>query len=193
MDKRYSYWAGINNRKDASVAVLQVKPTKGILRADQFIIDFMKDNHTNSILDFGSGYGRNTFALAGRTKIVWAYDFPNMIKLLTEDIRFKDYDNIHTTSNWEEVKEQQFDAIVCVIVLQHICCKDLESYLKDFLNISKNLYVQTRVYIDFTKEPIYPILTKYWKHCKSYSGKHTPEVLRTYKRNEHYCIHLIAK
>lgn len=193
MNKRYNYWAGINNRKNASVAVLQVKPTEGILRADQFIINFMKGNHTDSILDFGSGYGRNTFALADRTKAVWAYDFPNMIKLLVADTRFKDYANIHATSNWKEVKEQQFDAIVCVIVLQHIYYKDLESYLKDFLNMSKNLYVQTRAYIDFTKEPIYPILTKYWKHHRSYFEKHTPEALHTYKKHEHYCIHLIAK
>lgn len=189
----YNIWTSITDRKRASNYILQVSPTNKILHGDPFIFELMDLKNTNKILDFGSGYGRNTFMLADRINDVWAYDFSNMIKLLKEDPRFKSYNNITVSDSWEEVKKEKFDGIVCIITLQHIKREDLLFYLKDFIKMTDILYIKTRSYIDFSQEQIYPLLNVYWKIDSILNNNMSEDDIKECSGNDNFCIRMVHK
>lgn len=191
---KYKTWNTITDRAVAANLILQVPPTYEQLKEDLFIIDFLESS-VNKVLDFGSGFGRNTFMLARTCDSVWAYDFPNMIQLLKEDSRFSNISNIMVSSDWNIVKQEKFDAIVCCISLQHIDKPELISYLSDFMIMTDNLYVHTRSFIDFSGELIYPLLTDKWRLKRIY-GNITEDVIKTCKGDEnhlHYFVHFKSK
>jgi len=187
MKDPYRTWNTVTSRSKAANLILQVAPTEKILKEDYFIAKFMGFSYRGTVLDFGCGFGRNSFMLASRCGKLWAYDFPNMIKMLEEDFRFKNFNNIITSSNWEEVKKQQFDAIVCCISLQHLTKEDCIKYLSDFAEMTDNLYVNTRPHLDFKDGLIYPLLMEKWKAARIYN-KCTEEDLKTIKIQ--YFVHL---
>jgi len=189
---RYGVWSNIKTRSKAANLILQVKPTEKPLKEDFFLCSFMAHQHRGKVLDFGSGFGRNSFILASRCEELWAYDFPNMLKFLEEDFRYKNFNNIRLSSNWEEVKKQRFDAVVCCISIQHLHIDDLRSFLDDFLEITNNLYVNTRSHLDFGKELVYPVLTEKWKVERVY-GKTTEEQVSKMTGNKQYFVHLVPK
>ena len=89
------------------------------------------------VLDFGCGFGRNTFYLASENKkwTVVGYDNDAMLHKTQEysDLHYPDtqFDNIQFNSDWNQIKTQTFDWIICWLVLQHIYVKDLKVYLKE--------------------------------------------------------------
>lgn len=109
-----------------------------------------------TILDFGSGVGRNTFPLSeysNKWQIV-GYDNETMLKAAEEfaiekySKEAKDFHNITLTSNWNELKNRKFDCIVAIIVLQHISESDLDIYIQDIKKMTNKFIVTGRRSLD---------------------------------------------
>lgn len=115
---------------------------------------------SGTILDFGCGVGRNSYYLKDKYQNVIAYDLPSMLKFYPD--KFKS-ENITVTSDWNWVKIQKVDEVLCSLVLQHLRPKDLERYLNDLLIISNKFIILSRIWQDYTNEKTLPILKKYFK------------------------------
>ena len=87
-------------------------------------------------------------------KIV-GYDSEQMIDRVPEfaSIKYKNGipNNVQFISDWEQLKLQKFDKIMCIIVLQHIYEKDLVKYIQDFKKMSPFIFVHGRRYNDDIK------------------------------------------
>lgn len=102
------------------------------------------------ILDFGCGVGRNTFGLALSSPkwLVTGYDNESMIGKTPEYYELH-YPlpippNVTFSSDWDKVKTEKFDVIICWLVLQHIYEEALVKYLTDFKTMTKSLVVAGR-------------------------------------------------
>jgi len=113
-------------------------------------------NETLYILDFGSGVGRNTFALSEYSEKwqITGYDNERMISSAKEFSNkkygksFNDFKNIKFESNWDEIKNNKFDCIVAIIVLQHISESDLDIYIQDIKKMTNKFIVTGRRSLD---------------------------------------------
>lgn len=106
------------------------------------------------IMDFGCGFGRNTFQM-GLANPLWTivgYDNEVMISKTSEyySVHYSDPapKNIWFISNWEELKKQKFDTIFCCLVLQHIYEDVLKQYISDFKKMTSKLVVSGRRFND---------------------------------------------
>jgi 2-polyprenyl-3-methyl-5-hydroxy-6-metoxy-1,4-benzoquinol methylase len=125
-------------------------------KPDVWFYEWLKEDSEKpiTILDFGCGMGRNTFGLATYFKkwTVTGYDSEAMIA------KSKDYCQLHYNgvlppnlkfeTDWEKLRTQRFDKILCMIVLQHIFEADLARYVKDFKVMTKHLMVFGRRFND---------------------------------------------
>jgi len=110
-------------------------------------------------LDFGCGIGRNTVAISKKFESVIGFDLPSMISLIPEENK----NNLITyTSDWDYVKTLYFDVVLSSLVFQHIDSKELESYLKDLNEISNNMVLHSRTWIDHSNLEVLPIVEKYF-------------------------------
>ena len=113
-----------------------------------------------SILDFGCGVGRNTNYLKDKYQKVIGYDLPSMLKFYPNNFKSP---NITLTSDWEQVKSQRVDEILCSIVLQHIPHKELIKYLIDLSSMSDRIIIFSRTWQDYTHNNTLSILKQYFK------------------------------
>lgn len=125
---------------------------------DEWIYKFIgKPEDTITVLDFGCGFGRNSFGMAnhGKRWSVIGYDSEGMLAK-TKEFAAVNYGgkiptNLQFVSEWEHLRCQTFDRIVCIIVLQHINEAPLVQYLTDFKQMTKRLIVSGRRYNDDEK------------------------------------------
>jgi 2-polyprenyl-3-methyl-5-hydroxy-6-metoxy-1,4-benzoquinol methylase len=135
---------------------------------DSWLLPFIGPlDQSQKILDFGCGIGRNTFGLANTSPNwnVTGYDNEYMIG------RKEEYYQLHYTlpippnvvfsSNWEMIKIQKFDVIVCSLVLQHIYEDALAVYVQDFKTMTKKLLVVGRRYNDEHRHSTWDLLQEY--------------------------------
>lgn len=127
------------------------------------------DINTNSIsiLDFGCGIGRNTFGMSyyDPNWFVMGYDNKYMIEHAVEYHSIKHSENSYPTNlkfeyEWDKVRLLKFDFIICCVALQHIFEKDLNEYITDFKNMTKNLIVSGRRFNDDGGKNTWEILEK---------------------------------
>jgi hypothetical protein len=114
----------------------------------------------NEVLDFACGVGRNIPILSKNFKNVYAYDFKNMISYIPQDI--KNLSNLKIYLDFEEIKNKKFENVLASFCLSHVYVKDLLPLLEIFANMTNNLVVHSTYLIDFTGEPIIPIIEKYF-------------------------------
>lgn len=105
------------------------------------------------ILDFGCGIGRNSFAIANYSPNwnVIGYDNESMLSRrfeLQEKYYNKKFDNLSFTSDWDSIKIQNFNIIICVLVLQHIYEDQLTQYISDFKRMTNKLIIRSRRFND---------------------------------------------
>jgi 2-polyprenyl-3-methyl-5-hydroxy-6-metoxy-1,4-benzoquinol methylase len=100
------------------------------------------------ILDFGCGMGRNTFSLSMvNAWNVVGYDNEELIKKAPEFCnRYYKYPpsnfpKVSFSSDWEKLKTEKFDCIVCISTFEHLFHEDLRIYLTEMREMTKRLVV----------------------------------------------------
>ena len=123
---------------------------------DQWIFPYIggKDEDLN-VLDFGCGVGRNTFGMKEYAPMwsITGYDNENMLNKIQEFhcIHYYNkpiYKDITFSPEWNNLKSCRFNTIFCCLVLQHIYKNTLQSYIKDFKNMTNKLIVFGRRFND---------------------------------------------
>jgi len=152
MNQTFNGWSNIGTSKlDTVMDYILTGRKAAEAKPDMWIVSQLgSPNDTRTILDFGCGVGRNTFGMASHspTWTVTGYDNADMLSHCEEYYKLH-YSppippNVHFSSDWEVVKTQKFDNIVCCLVLQHIYEDALSQYIADFKNMTKNLMVAGR-------------------------------------------------
>lgn len=98
------------------------------------------------VLDFGCGVGRTFPFLKTIARHVTGFDLPPMVErcraLATEpaDTLFDD---------WDAARQQTFDLVVSVLVLQHVEPAACRAYLEDFARMTPAVYLLSRADSDF--------------------------------------------
>lgn len=133
-----------------------------------------------SVLDFGCGIGRNSLALAKNFKKVFAYDLPNMINLVPEKNKIS---KIKYTSDWYDVKNNEFDVALASLVFQHIHDHELIEYLKDLSQITEKIVLGSRTWIDDTNSSVLDIVSDFFdvEVLGNIENDHFTAVLKTSK------------
>lgn len=108
-------------------------------------------------LDFGCGVGRNSVALSKIYYKVIGFDLPNMVSIVPEENKFN---NIIYESDWNKVKEINYDLVLASLVFQHIHDDELNKYLSE-LN-TKRLVLHSRTWMDDTGTEVLTIVEKYF-------------------------------
>ena len=149
-------WANVgklNLEQVTNLIVTGRKPSEA--QPDRWLYEWLGDgDKAISILDFGCGMGRNSFALATKFPLwsVFGYDSEGMIEKTKEfaEIHYKGVipPNLKFVADWEQLKTRTFDKIMCIIVLQHIMEADLAKYAQDFKSMTKFLLVSGRRFND---------------------------------------------
>ena len=119
------------------------------------------------LLDFGCGFGRNTFyfATAAPKWNVVGYDNKVMLSRCCEyyGVHYNTEEfpvNVEFSNDWGRLKEEKFDVILCSLVLQHIFEEDLFNYMEDFKHMAKTLVVSGRRHNDEKKTSTWLLLEK---------------------------------
>lgn len=167
----------------SKVDILDLEETVGIVLKDHTVSNAVASggifehigntSDTLSILDFGSGVGRNAFPLSEYSDKwnITCYDNREMHEKAKEFAKTKykkdasDFKNVNFLTDWEEVKKQKYDCIIAVLVFQHIKEEDLNLYLNDIRNMTKKLIVGGRRSLDEitwpgNKKSVWKILEK---------------------------------
>lgn len=134
------------------------------LKPSKWLLDELKPHKT--ILDFGCGPGRNTFELASRGHIVTAFDFPNMIQMLRDNPQFntgKILNRIIPDFRWIQVGFNRYDAIFACLVFQHMPADVADEYMECMVEMTDNLLVYSRSYMDYEGGRVIDALTKRFK------------------------------
>ena len=157
MKDTFNGWKNISKLpiKDVDNYILTGKKVEDF-RPDDWLFKHIGEKETPlTVLDFGSGMGRNTYGIALYSPQwnVMGYDNDGMIELTKPYCTMK-YGvpnittNISFSSDWNVVKEKKFDAIFCCIVLQHIYEDALSDYIDDFKKMTKKLVIFGRRFND---------------------------------------------
>jgi SAM-dependent methyltransferase len=116
--------------------------------------------HSGSILDFGCGAGRNLKYLINHYNNVYGYDYPNMLKLVSRETR--EAENLILLNNLNSVLIRTYDEILFSLVLQHIHPDELRDILGEISSLAPRFIIHSRIWVDFTLEPIMPILEEFF-------------------------------
>lgn len=116
--------------------------------------------HSGSILDFGCGAGRNLKYLINHYNNVYGYDYPNMLKLVSRET--KEAENLILLNNLNSVLIRTYDEILFSLVLQHIHPDELRDILGEISSLASRFIIHSRIWVDFTLEPIMPILEEFF-------------------------------
>lgn len=156
MKNTFHGWSSVDKLGIDEVSDLIVTGCKASeARPDEWLYPFIgTPDDSIRVLDFGCGFGRNAFGFSthGQNWRVVGYDNEAMLGRVAEfsDIHYggKIPFNLAFVSDWEQLKTQSFDCIVCSIVLQHIYEDALATYAKDFRGMTKHLIVTGRRFND---------------------------------------------
>lgn len=151
MKDTFHGWATVGEMKIDRVADLIVTGRKANEAVpDEWIFPYIGDpSESLTVLDFGCGFGRNSFGLARQSNwTVVGYDNEAMLGRVKEFSSIN-YDgripkNLWFLSDWEQVKLHRVDRIFCSLVLQHIYEDALRTYIKDFKRMTTRLVVVGR-------------------------------------------------
>lgn len=182
----YDVWKKVDER-NASQLILGHKYDSPIenMNPDSHLVDWIDKEDRGFVVDFGCGVGRNTFYLADVCKLVYAYDFPNMLNMLIERSEFKERENIEVYIDWEELRINPIDAVFCCITLQHLCTQDLRYKLYEFALLSDVIYVHGRNHNDYDKDNMFELLSENWVMVKEFGGAPVEKV-KKYGPDVHY-------
>jgi len=131
--------------------------TSETINSDMWLTPMIGDKSESlSILDFGSGVGRNIFDFSQNFPNwkFYGYDNPHMANKANEysKLRFGkqvcDYSNLELVSDWDILKSMKFDCIYATLVFQHIHETHLNNYLKDIKQMTRKLIVSGRRFND---------------------------------------------
>ena len=189
----YEGWKRADEKTAADLILTGTK--QGIETLYKDACDDLIDQHFeaqgNTVLDFACGVGRNSYSLLRKFKNVECYDFPNMINMMEKTAIYQAHkDRVKLFTDWEQVKIRKYDVIFCSLVLQHIYEKDLIPYLRDFKEMSENLYIHTRAYNDDQKKNMYAILREEWKLHPDYNA--VRQLVISAREEQHYFIRMIS-
>jgi len=159
IDSFSNAWGKINsyNLNEVSDLILTGKSIEKAT-ANFAIVNTIPKNQNMNVLDFGCGFGRNSFGWAKKFSQwhVTGYDHPDMIANTSKyyEIHYEDTypNNINFMTDWKLVSEQKFDYIICSLVLQHIMEEPLKEYLQCFKNMTNTLIVSGRRFNDDEKQ-----------------------------------------
>lgn len=113
-----------------------------------------------SILDFGCGAGRNLKYLKEHYTQVYGYDYPNMLELVPRETL--DKGNVTITSDFGFISSRHYDEVLFSLVLQHIHPDEMRNILEKLRFCSRRFIIHSRIWVDYTFEPILPILAEYF-------------------------------
>ncbi len=158
MKNTFNGWNEVNKfNLEKVIDLVLTNGTSNTIQSDMGLIPLMGDkNKSLSILDFGSGVGRNIFDFSQKI-LNWqfhGYDNDNMIKTANQyskvrfDKNINEYPNVKIISDWDRLKTMKFDCIYATLVFQHIYEIDLNIYLQDIKYMTKRLIVSGRRFND---------------------------------------------
>jgi SAM-dependent methyltransferase len=154
------FWENLTDREEALDAILT--GYKGEVNDMPVYEDVMKHlKHKGSILDFGCGAGRNLKYLINHYNNVYGYDYPNMLKLVSRET--KDAENLILLNSLDSVLLRTYDEILFSLVLQHIHPNELRAILSEITSHASRFIIHSRTWVDFTEEPIMPILEEFFR------------------------------
>jgi SAM-dependent methyltransferase len=166
------FWSQLNDKDTALDAILTGYKGETI-DMPIFAPVITKLKHRGSILDFGCGAGRNLKYLVEHYERVYGYDFPNMLGFIPEET--KKHDNLFLLDTLDKVCVRNYDEILFSLVLQHIHPEELDTILKELSLHAPRIIIHSRVWVDFTFEPILPLLEKYLDLVEMYPSYHEDE------------------
>jgi len=149
-------WAAVDKMDIDVVADLIITGRKASeVRPDTWLFSHI-GNSKNSlvVLDFGCGFGRNSFGMAmyGENWTVIGYDNEGMLSRVPEFFAInysgKIPNNLWFVSEWNQIVLHKIDVIFCSLVLQHIYEDALMKYIQDFKQMTNKLIVTGRRFND---------------------------------------------
>ena len=153
------FWRNLSDTDEALDAILTgYKGTVLDMPIYEDVIKFLNKN--GSILDFGCGAGRNIKYLKDYYESVYGYDFPNMLKFVSRETL--EDENVYLSSDLDRICSKKYDEILFSLVLQHIHPDELKTILARLTSCSSRFIIHSRIWVDFTFEPIMPILEQYF-------------------------------
>jgi SAM-dependent methyltransferase len=153
------FWENLEDKDEALDAILTGYKGDAI---DMPVYHEVTKNlkHVGSILDFGCGAGRNLKYLIEHYTNVYGYDYPNMLKLVPRETL--DSKNLILLNNLNGVLARTYDEILFSLVLQHIHPDELRDILGEISSLASRFIIHSRIWVDFTLEPIMPILEEFF-------------------------------
>lgn len=153
------FWENLQDRDEALDAILT--GYKGeTLDMPVYYNVMSKLKHHGSILDFGCGAGRNLKYLVNHYERVYGYDYPNMLQFVPRETL--EYKNLYLLDSLDKVFIRKYDEILCSLVLQHIHPDEMRHILEELTLHSSRFIIHSRIWVDFTFEPIAHILADYF-------------------------------
>ena len=157
------FWSNLTDESEALDAILTgYKGEVKNMPIYEDVTKYLVGNHDKSVLDFGCGAGRNIQWLKHNYKTVYGYDFPNMLKLAARETL--EDENVYLSSNLDDICSRDYDVVLFSLVLQHIHPNELRDILKELCSCSRQFIIHSRTWVDFTFEPILPILNEFFDH-----------------------------
>ena len=155
-----NFWSNLTDEAETLDAILT--GYKGDVASMPIYDDVVAHlNKKGSILDFGCGAGRNIRFLKDHYDRVYGYDFPNMLKIVSRETL--EDENVYLSSDLDYICSQQYDEILFSLVLQHIHPDELREILTRLQTRSSRFIIHSRTWVDFTFEPIMPILEEFFE------------------------------
>jgi hypothetical protein len=155
MNYSFNAWNKINTLSlDKVVDMVITNGTVHTIKSDTWLLQYMgEESSRESILDFGSGVGRNIFDFSSK-RTNWefvGYDNPSMIEKSNEYLRVTNRTfptNVCLTDDWESLRLRKFSCVYATLVFQHILEDDLNRYLSDIKSMTTRLIVSGRRFND---------------------------------------------